>query len=83
MLSGASRTTLDKVFPMQCCPRRYSWDNIAQMKTLCSVVREATNNIEKEKILCNDVLTLLEQHYTDKNRLQTKMHRKVSYSILP
>ena len=35
LLSGASRTTLYKVFPVQGCPRRqYSCDSIAQTKSL-------------------------------------------------
>ena len=36
--------------------RRYYWDNIAQIKTLCSVVHEAPNNIAQVKTLCNVVL---------------------------
>ena len=56
MLSGASKTTTHKVFPVQFCPRRYSWDNIAQIKILCSIVQEAPNNIAHVKTLCNVVL---------------------------
>ena len=37
MMPRASSTTLRKVFAVQCCPKRYSWNNIAQIKTLCSV----------------------------------------------
>ena len=36
--------------------RRYSWHNIAQIKTLCSVVQDAPNNIAPVKALCNVVL---------------------------
>ena len=36
--------------------RRYSWDNIAQIKTLCSVVQEAPNNFAQVNTLCNVVL---------------------------
>ena len=65
MLSGASMTTLHKVFPVQCCPRRYSWGNIAQIKTMCSSVQDAPNNIVQEKkscamlsLYCRDNITL-------------------------
>ena len=35
VLSGASKTTLHNILPVQCCPMRCdSWDNIAQMKNL-------------------------------------------------
>ena len=30
---------------------QFSWDNIAQVKTLCNVVQEAPENIAHEKIL--------------------------------
>ena len=52
MLSGASRITLRKVFPVQCCPRRYSSDNIAQTKTQCSVAREFPNNTGENPVQC-------------------------------
>ena len=71
MLSGASRATLCKVFPVQCCPRRwYSLDNIGQIKNLFSVVREAPDNNAKEKILFNVVLILLWQQSTGQNSMQ-------------
>ena len=35
---------------------KYSWDNIAQIKTLHSVVQEAPNNISQVKTLCNVIL---------------------------
>ena len=71
MLSSASRTTLHKNFPVQCCPRRsHSWGNIAQIKTLCSVVYEAPDNNAQEKILFYVVLILLGQHYIGKNPMQ-------------
>ena len=71
MLSSASGTTLHKNFPVQCCPRRsYSWGNIAQIKTLCSVVFQAPDNNAQEKILFYVVLILLGQHYIGKNPMQ-------------
>ena len=36
--------------------RRYFWDNIGQIKTLCSFVQEAPNNIAQVKTLYNVVL---------------------------
>ena len=67
MLSGASRSTQHKVFPVQCCPG----DNIAQIKP-CAVLyeREAPNNISQEKIPCNFVLIPLRQHYTRNSPMQ-------------
>ena len=53
MLSGASKAALDQVFLVQFCPRIYSCDNIAQTKTLCSVVQEAPNNIAQVKNFWN------------------------------
>ena len=35
---------------------QYSWDNTAQVKTLCNVVQEAPDNIAHEKTLCNVAL---------------------------
>ena len=67
MLSGASKT-IHKVFPMKyffLC-RRYSWDNIAQIKTLCSVVQEAPNNITLVKTLCNVVLEASDNNSQEK-----------------
>ena len=49
-------------FSVQCCPRRYSWENIAQIKTMCNVVREVSNNIVQEKILSSVVLKPMGQH---------------------
>ena len=48
------------VAPVQYCPRRYSWDNIAQINTLCNFVRAVLsqyrwNNITQIKTLCNVV----------------------------
>ena len=48
------------VVPVQYCPRRYSWDNIAQINTLCNFVRAVLsqyrwNNITQIKTLCNVV----------------------------
>ena len=34
---------------------KYSWDNIAQDKTLSNVVRDAPYNIAQDKNLCNVV----------------------------
>ena len=49
---------------------RLSWDNIAQIKTLCSVALEAPNKNTQEKIMFNVVLILLGQHCTGKNPMQ-------------
>ena len=46
---------------------QFSWDNIAQVKTLCNVVQEAPENIVQEKIMFNVVLILLEQHCRGKS----------------
>ena len=71
MLSSASGTTLHKNFPVQCCPRRsYSWGNIAQIKTLCSVVFQAPDNNAQEKILFYVVLILWGQHGAGQNPVQ-------------
>ena len=71
MLSGTSTTTLHKVFPVLCSPRTwYSWDNIAQIKTLASVVLEAPDNNAKEKILLNLVLILLRQYCTSQSPMR-------------
>ena len=70
LLSGASRTAPHKVFLVQTWPSRYSWDDIAQIKTLCSVVREAPNNTTQEKILFNIVFISLGQRYSGKNPMQ-------------
>ena len=57
---------IHKVFPMQSCLRRCSWDNIAQMK-LCAVVPEMLQTtLNRKKIMCNVVLIPPGQHYTDK-----------------
>ena len=56
--------------PVQYC-LKYSWDSIAQVKTLCNVVQEAPDNIAHEKILLNNVVILLGQHYTGKNPVQS------------
>ena len=64
-------------FYMQCClePQRqhyirflfflcriYSWDNIARIKTLCSVFQEAPYNIAQAKTLCNVLLEALDDN---------------------
>ena len=46
---------------------QFSWNNIAQVKTLCNVVQEAPENIAQEKIMFNVVLILLEQHCRGKS----------------
>ena len=64
---------------------QFSWDNIAQVKTLCNVVQEAPENIAQEKKLFNVVLILLEQHCMSRNlcndiheAAQTTLHMKKS-----
>ena len=47
---------------------QYSWDNIAQVKTLCNVVKNAPDN--KKKILFNVVSVFLGQHCTGKKPMQ-------------
>ena len=48
-----------------------SWKNIAQVKTLCNVVREAPGRIaQKKKILFNFDLLLLELYFTSQNSIQ-------------
>ena len=42
----------------------YSWDTIAQVKTLRNVVQESPENIAQEEIVFNVVLILLGQHFT-------------------
>ena len=66
MLSGVSKTTLHKVFRVQRCPKRYSWDNIAQIKILCSIVKEAPNIIAQVKTLYNVVLEAPENSALEK-----------------
>ena len=39
---------------------KYSWDNIAQVKSLCNIVQEAPDIIAQEKFLFNFVLILLD-----------------------
>ena len=45
---------------------QYSWDNIAQVNSMCNVVQDTSDNIAKEKLLLNFVLILLEQHCAGK-----------------
>ena len=68
---------------MQCCPRRwYSWDNIAQVKSLCSAGFGALDNITHKQILFNVFLIILGQHCTGQKpcnvvqRHHATMHRK-------
>ena len=72
--------------PMQCCAKgskydwirknsyaifsKYSLDNIANVKTLCNVARDAPGNIAYEKILCSFVLILLGQYCTNQSPTQ-------------
>ena len=42
----------------------YSWDTIAQVKTLRNVVQESPENIAQEEIVFNVVLILLGQNFT-------------------
>ena len=65
ILPGASKTTLHKVFPVQCCPRRYFWEDIAQIKTLCSVIQEAPSKTAV-KTLCNVVLEAPDNNVQEK-----------------
>ena len=48
----------------------YSWDNIAQVKSLCNVVQEARDNPAQEKNTANVALILLGQHCTGKILVQ-------------
>ena len=73
MFSGASSTTLHKVFTVQgdtlgtilprqkplCSVVQEAPNNIAQVKTLCNVVLEAPDNFAEEKILLVAFLILL------------------------
>ena len=34
---------------------KYSWDKIAQVKTMCNIAQETPDNIVKEKTQCNVV----------------------------
>ena len=68
---------------MQCCPRRwYSWDNIAQVKSLCSAGFGALDNITHKQTLFNVFLIILGQHCTGQKpcnvvqRHHATMHRK-------
>ena len=71
ILSEASRAMLHKVFPVQSCPRRwFSRGDIAQIKTLCSVVIDAADSNAQEKISFNVVLILLGQYSTGQNHMQ-------------
>ena len=45
---------------------QYFRDNIAQIKTLCNVAKEAADNIAQEKVLCSVVLIVLGQYSTGK-----------------
>ena len=72
LLSWDPKTTLHKVFPVQCCSRKwFSWDNIAQIKTLCIVALEAPCINAQEKILFNVVLILLGQYCTGQNPMHS------------
>ena len=51
----------------------YSEDNIAQVKSLCNVVREARDNIAQEK---NTIQCCL-------NTLETTLHKYDPYAMLP
>ena len=68
MLSERLQTTLHKKSPAML--PWYSWDSIAQVKTLCNVAQKAPDNIASEKIPCNVVLILLGQHFTAENPRQ-------------
>ena len=48
----------------------YSWDNIAQVNSLCNVVQETPANIAQEKFLFIIVLILLGLHCTGKIHVQ-------------
>ena len=70
MLSGASRTTLQEVFPVQCCPRRYSWDNITQTKPCAALPKMFQITFHRKKFLFNIAVILLGQHCTGQNPMQ-------------
>ena len=44
----------------------YFWDNIAQVKSFCNVIKTAPDNIAQEKIVFNVALIFLGQHCTGK-----------------
>ena len=48
----------------------YSWDNIEQVKSQCSVVGMAPDNIASEKVQFHVVLILLGQHSTGQKSMQ-------------
>ena len=54
---------------------KYSWDNIAQVKSLCNIVQEAPDIIAQEKFLFNFVLILLGQHCTGKQNPCTMLSK--------
>ena len=49
---------------------QYSWDNFAQLKTLCNNIRGVPGNNEQEKIFWKIVLILLGKHCTAENPMQ-------------
>ena len=64
----------------------YSWDNIAQVKSFCSVVQKVSDNTAQEKILFNVVLISLGQHCTGKILVQccprdSKQHCTGKYAV--
>ena len=65
MLSKRLQTTLHRKKTCSMLPQ-YSWDKIAQVKSLCNVVQEAPDNIAQEKNLFNVVIILLGQHCASK-----------------
>ena len=73
-MSEASKITLHKVFPVQYGLMRYSWDNIAQIKTLGSVIQEASNNIAQVKTLSNVVLEASDNNVQHKSPVQCSLN---------
>ena len=48
---------------------QFSWDNITQVKTLCSDVLETLDNFGHEGIPCNFVLILVGQNISQENNI--------------
>ena len=66
--------------------RRYWWDNISQIKTLCSIIEEAPNNIAQVKTICTVVLEAPDNNARENVLfnviLRTTMHRSKLYIML-
>ena len=85
------KTTLHKVL-QKACPWRYSWDNIAQIKTMRTIVQESPNNISQVEIICNVVFEAPDNNVQEKvmfnvaliifdNIAQEKLHAMLSQRL--